>query len=696
VKLNTVTRSALLKEAGELSNKGFNADAGWLILKKLGIKPRDAHRVDSADRKLAYLAATYFAKGGETQPAMEVFVAIGDRNRAADILEKAGDLIGAQRIRAGRASTVESIGPPAAPQGATGGSTVSKQAILRLEKEGKFAMAAKAYFENKQYADAARVMQKSGRLDDAAKMYAEANMPYEAAACFLKVGDTANGLKNLIRVPSSDERYRTAAQHAARLAIKSKKISFEIEHFLTAFFKTPPTSKQEAEIYYRLGELYEKYGLHENAADALQKLVSVSPGYRDAKGRLKKLEEKFTDSAGVYDKIKEQDSTYHGEKRSTGSGGKSGILGLPPVPNMPDLPPVPQLTSLNLNAALAQNPPAGQVVAEGGTMYQGGANVDMQVAPTIPPPPVDPAMTESIAAPAPAPAPAPAEQLEEDPGFVEGNTIADRYRLEKQIGQGGMAIVFKAFDLELDEEIALKVFLQQVMDPKMQAESLARFKQELKLSRQLTHKNIIRLYDIGLHSGYRYISMELLRGVDLDGRLSKPMDFAQGISYLVQSCEGLQAAHDKGVVHRDIKPENIFVCNDESVKIMDFGIAKNTVTPGLTMEGMMAGTPQYMAPEQINNFAGVTASVDLYSLGLVAYRMFTGTLAFDCEELGPLLMMHLNEQATPPNEINTGIPDDLNDVIMRCLEKDPANRFVSATELGKTLRRIGVRFRRNP
>jgi serine/threonine-protein kinase len=277
---------------------------------------------------------------------------------------------------------------------------------------------------------------------------------------------------------------------------------------------------------------------------------------------------------------------------------------------------------------------------------------------------------------------------------VVGNTIAERYRLDAELGRGGMAVVFKAFDQELEEDIALKVFLQQVSDPKMQEESLGRFKQELKLSRQLTHQNIIRLYDIGMHYGHRYISMELLQGSDLDHRIeeSAPLDFKKGIDYLIQACAGLYAAHEKGVVHRDIKPENLFVTVGDMLKVMDFGIAKNSYSRGLTVEGMTAGTPQYMAPEQISSFSQVTPAADLYSLGLVAYKMFTKTLPFDHEDLSKLLMMHLTELPAPPRAHNPEIPVELENVIMRLLQKEPRERYENARTLAKFLHQLGKKL----
>src|SRR5207237_6670039 len=149
-----------------------------------------------------------------------------------------------------------------------------------------------------------------------------------------------------------------------------------------------------------------------------------------------------------------------------------------------------------------------------------------------------------------------------------------------------------------------------------------------KLSRQLIHPNIIRLYDIGLHQGHRYISMELLVGKSLKDRMRAPIEFRTALGYLLQACHGLQAAHDAGVVHRDVKPDNFFVTGDGVLKVMDFGIAKHHAAPGVTVAGSIAGTPQYMSPEQISNFSAVTAATDLYALGICAYELFSGAPPF--------------------------------------------------------------------
>jgi serine/threonine-protein kinase len=267
--------------------------------------------------------------------------------------------------------------------------------------------------------------------------------------------------------------------------------------------------------------------------------------------------------------------------------------------------------------------------------------------------------------------------------------LSDRYRFEKKVGEGGMAAVFKAHDLELDEYVAIKIFTREVSDEG----AVARFKQELSLSRRLSHPNIIRLYDIGSWHGFRYISMELLLGQDLNNYLvGRPIDFKIALDWLIQSAQGLQGAHDRGVIHRDVKPHNIFVCDDGVVKVMDFGIAKRQSTPGVTVGNLIAGTPDYMSPEQIHGFSSVTHSTDIYALGVVAYQLFTGTLPFMHEELLPLLMMHINDAPPPPRSRNRDIPNELERIILRLLEKKPEERFSTCAALADALQNFRSRL----
>jgi serine/threonine-protein kinase len=269
-------------------------------------------------------------------------------------------------------------------------------------------------------------------------------------------------------------------------------------------------------------------------------------------------------------------------------------------------------------------------------------------------------------------------ETQEEMPFRVGATIAGRYRLEEKIGAGGMSVVFRALDQQLNDDVAVKVFTQAVFD----AESDGRLRRELSLSRLLSHPNIVQLFAIGLAFGFRYVTLELLRGVELASRMrGTALPLAEGLDYLMQACAGRQAAPDRGIVHRDVKPENCFILASGQLKLMDFGIAKVRDAAGLTATGMVAGTPAYMAPEQVLSFSSVTASADQYSLGIMAFEMFTAMRPFRHDEPVPLMMMHANEPPPPPRSINPSLPPELERIILRCLEKDPQRRYTSCREL---------------
>lgn len=289
----------------------------------------------------------------------------------------------------------------------------------------------------------------------------------------------------------------------------------------------------------------------------------------------------------------------------------------------------------------------------------------------------------SAAASAPAAAPAlPLPQV--------GSTFAGRYRLEAQLGEGGSSSVFRAHDLEIDAPVALKLF-----HPASQAEAeqlLVRFKLELAISRQLVHPSIIRLFDLGSHEGWRYLTMELLEGRDVAqvlGDGSRTFPVREGLALLEQVCATLQFVHDQGVVHRDLKPQNLFITTAGQLKLLDFGLAKKHQTAGaVTLVGMVAGTPWFISPEQIKSFSNVSHVSDLYSLGATAYAMFTGGPPFAQTELLSLLMAHATDQPPPMREKNPELPPALEAVILKLLEKDPARRFQSAAETGAAFRQV--------
>ncbi len=265
--------------------------------------------------------------------------------------------------------------------------------------------------------------------------------------------------------------------------------------------------------------------------------------------------------------------------------------------------------------------------------------------------------------------------------FTVGALIEGRYKLVERIGRGGTSAIFKALDTILGDHIALKAFLQAVPDENADR----RIRRELRMARELTHQNIVRVHELGSQQGFRYITMELLEGTDLRDKMIAGLSMAKGLDYLIQICDGLGVAHAKGIVHRDVKPENCFVTTTDAVKILDFGIAKVVSAPGATASGAILGTPAYISPEQIDDYSGVTHRADLYSLGIVAYEIFAQRTPFGQPDLITLIRMHMEVEPPTPREHNPDIPEPLARTILKLLEKDPNRRHENCEELKKEL-----------
>ncbi|MBL8205843.1 MAG: serine/threonine protein kinase [Blastocatellia bacterium] len=265
--------------------------------------------------------------------------------------------------------------------------------------------------------------------------------------------------------------------------------------------------------------------------------------------------------------------------------------------------------------------------------------------------------------------------------FAAGTMLTERYRIVSLLGRGGMGEVYKAEDLKLKQVVALK-FLPEALA--LDGAALARFHNEVRITRQISHPNVCRVYDIGEVAGQHFLSMEFIDGEDLSvllrriGRL--PGDKATEITR--QICAGLAAAHENGVLHRDLKPANIMIDGRGKARVTDFGVA--VVANELLGREAAAGTPGYMAPEQL---AGkeVTQRSDIYSLGLVLYELFTGKRVFEAKSLHELMQLH--EKSTPPTPSSyvKDIDPLAERVILRCLEKDPQKRPASAIQVAAAL-----------
>ena len=270
--------------------------------------------------------------------------------------------------------------------------------------------------------------------------------------------------------------------------------------------------------------------------------------------------------------------------------------------------------------------------------------------------------------------------------LTTGSTFAGRYQIIEELGKGGMGKVYKAQDTDLKEKVAIKLLKPEIAADK---KTIERFRNELKFARKIRHKNVCQMYDLNKEEGAHYITMEYVAGEDLKSmiRMMEQLSSGKTIFIAKQVCEGLAEAHRLGVVHRDLKPQNIMIDKDGNTRIMDFGIARSLKTKGITATGVMIGTPEYMSPEHVEG-KEVDQRSDIYSLGVILYEMVTGRVPFEGDTPFTIGVKHKSEEPKDPKELNTQLPEDLNLVILRCLEKDREKRYQSAGEVRAELTRI--------
>ena len=257
-----------------------------------------------------------------------------------------------------------------------------------------------------------------------------------------------------------------------------------------------------------------------------------------------------------------------------------------------------------------------------------------------------------------------------------GTILADRFEILQLLGQGGMGAVYKGRDMELERLVALKLIRP---DLASHPEILRRFKQELILAREVTHRNVIRIFDLGQAQGIKFITMEYVEGRDLRGLIHEKRSFPPRTPFpsSCRSAAALDAAHTAGVVHRDLKPQNVMVDKDGRVYVMDFGIARSLETPGMTQTGALMGTPEYMSPEQAKG-EKVDARSDLFALGIIFYEMLTGISPFKADTAMAMMFKRTQERATPLAQLNVGVPPVISDIVSKCLEIKPDERYQTA------------------
>jgi len=270
--------------------------------------------------------------------------------------------------------------------------------------------------------------------------------------------------------------------------------------------------------------------------------------------------------------------------------------------------------------------------------------------------------------------------------LTRGIVFAGRYEIIEELGTGGMGKVYRAFDKQIEEEVAIKQLKPEIATDKR---TIERFRNEIKVARKITHKNVCRMHDLNQADKTFYITMEYVRGEDLKSvihRMEK-LTVGKALSIGRQIAAGLSEAHKLGVVHRDLKPHNIMIDKEGNAKIMDFGIARSLGAEGSTGEGVIVGTPEYMSPEQVEG-KDVDRRSDIYSLGIILYEMVTGRAPFEGDTPLSVALKQKTEAPPHPKKLNPQLPEAFERLILRCLEKDRAKRYESAGEVLLDLNRI--------
>ena len=286
-------------------------------------------------------------------------------------------------------------------------------------------------------------------------------------------------------------------------------------------------------------------------------------------------------------------------------------------------------------------------------------------------------------------------------GIREGDLLAGKYRIEREIGEGGMGKVVVARHLELDEPVAIKFLLPEALG---NPEAVMRFAREARASVKIKSEHVARTLDVGkLENGAPYMVMEYLNGADLGARLrqSGPLAIEQAVDFTLQACQALADAHAIGIIHRDIKPSNLFVIRktdgNESVKVLDFGISKVTgavatlTDMGITRTQTLMGSPLYMSPEQMASSRNVGVSSDIWALGITLHELVTGSTPFAGETITELCSQVLTQPTPRLRTWRPDAPEGLQAIIDCCLEKEPAKRYPNVAELALALMPFGTK-----
>jgi eukaryotic-like serine/threonine-protein kinase len=267
-----------------------------------------------------------------------------------------------------------------------------------------------------------------------------------------------------------------------------------------------------------------------------------------------------------------------------------------------------------------------------------------------------------------------------------GTLLGNRYEILEKIGEGGMAEVYKAKCHLLNRFVAVKILKEEYSGDK---EFVDKFKAEAAAAGSISHSNIVNIYDVGSQDNVNYIVMEYIQGRTLKEVIiqSGRLDYNRALDIAIQIGKALECAHKSGIIHRDIKPQNILVSDDGTVKVTDFGIAKAANSVTITNTNKVMGSAHYFSPEQAKG-TYVDTRTDIYSLGIVLYEMVTGRVPYDAESPVSVALKHLQEQVVPPKQINTNLPEGLNNLIVKAMEKDAISRYQNIKDMLLDMQRI--------
>jgi eukaryotic-like serine/threonine-protein kinase len=262
-----------------------------------------------------------------------------------------------------------------------------------------------------------------------------------------------------------------------------------------------------------------------------------------------------------------------------------------------------------------------------------------------------------------------------------GTLIQKRYRLDRPLGRGGMAEVWSSLDERLDRRVAVKLLAPELSD---QPESLVRFFSEAQTVARISHPNVVSVLDFGQHENRPFLVMEYMEGSSLQERTGEPFLIERAFEIVEDAARAAGAAHSVDLVHRDIKPGNILMDRDGRARLADFGIASSPVSEQLTSTGIAVGSPHYVSPEQASGHV-CTPRSDVYSLGVVLYELLTGKVPFDAPNATAIAIAHVEQPPVPPGMLVPDLDHEVDSIVLRCLAKDPADRFDDGTALAEAL-----------